>query len=186
MEYIAYFTVIIVTLALCFLVDTLFKRHRKKKGNPNQVKPNKRSAAFGIILCFLALAIGFNFLDTWYMVLGAIVVLAMGAFLLVVYGCTAIVYDEDGFTYKTPLHKAKTYCYADITGQNALLTRSGVNSMLLVGDSEIHIYESMEGVNDFLKTAYHGWLQAKGMTEAECPPPNPTYLVWFPEPENGG
>lgn len=182
MEYIAYFTVIIVTLAICFLVDTLFKRRRNRRGVPNRVKPQKRTATFGIILSFLGMAFAFRVADGWLLLAGAIVVLAMGIFLIGVYFLTGIVYDQDGFTYKALFRKAKTYRYADITGETALLTRSGVNAMLLVGEDEVHIYQSMDGLNNFLKTAYQGWLKARGMREEDCPPPNPTYFVWFPEP----
>lgn len=186
MEYVAYFTIIAVTLLLCWLVDTLCKRLRARKDVRNRVKPQTRSAAFGVILCFLSIVFALNFLKVWYAVLAAVFLLAMGILLIVVYCRTTISYDAEEFTYQTPFHRAKTYRYADITGQMAVLARSGVNTMLMVGDAEIHLYESMTNVNDFLKTAYRGWLAATGKTEEECPPVNPSYLVWFPEPENGG
>lgn len=186
MEYVAYFTIIAVTLLLCWLVDTLCKRLRTRKDVRNRVKPQTRSAAFGVMIGFFGVVCLLNFAKVWYVILGALLLLAMGILLIVVYARTTIFYDAEEFTYQTPFHRAKTYRYADITGQTAVLTRSGVNTMLMVGGAEIHLYESMTAVNDFLKTAYHGWLNAHGKTEEECPPVNPSYLVWFPEPENGG
>lgn len=183
MEYIAYFTVIFVTLGCCFLVDHLLKRHKEKQGEQRRVRPAKRSVLFGIIVCFLGLVFALNFgAKSWLIFAGAIICLLMGVTLIVVYFCTGITYDEQGFTYRAPGRRAAQYRYADITGERALMTRGGVNAALMVGENEIYLYESMDGVGIFLKTAYEGWLKAKGLDSESCPPPNPACLVWFPEP----
>lgn len=182
MKYIAYFTVIIFTFGCCFLVDNLLKRHSAKKGRLCRVRPAKRSVLFGIIISFLALVFGLYFGDKhWLVLVGAVICLLFGIGMIAVYCFTGITYDEQGFTYRALGRKTKHFRYADITGERALLTRSGVNAVLLLGDDEVYLYESMEGVHAFLKAAYEGWLSARNLDGEAFPPPNPTYLVWFPE-----
>lgn len=181
MQYVAYISVMIITFSACFGVDTLLKHFQNRKPTFGKVKPQKRTAVFGIVLAFLGLAVALNFTSVSYGLFCGVIVGAMGVFLLVVYCGTTIAYDEHGFSYHTPLHRAKSYRYGDIVGQTALMTRSGVNTMLYVGNDEIHLYQSMEGLQDFLQTAYRGWLAEKNLTEEECPPPNPTYYQWFAE-----
>ncbi len=181
MKYIAYFTVIALTFGMCFLVDTLCKRLRGKRRGPNRVRPQKRTAAFGIILAFLGLSFAVGVRGHWLVVVGSALLLLLGGMLITVYFATGLTYDQAGFTYKTPFHRAKAYRYEDITGQNTLLTRAGVQVLLRVAGDEVQLYEAMEGLNDFFSTAYEGWLKARGLTREQCPPPNPAYYVWFPE-----
>lgn len=183
-QYLPYIIVAALTFAICFAVDSLSKRRRRGQPARRQVKPRRTTVVFGLVLSFFGLGVGLRFLgqDTLITVCSAGVLL-MGVGLLYVYGATAIVYDDEGFTDKAPFRRPKRHDYGDIRGERALMTRSGVNAMLYAGQDEVHIYQSMEGVQEFLKTAYHGWLAQTGRTQDDCPPPNATYLVWFPEPE---
>lgn len=183
-QYLPYLIVAILTFSLCFLVDSLSKRRRRGRPAVRRVKPRKLAISFGLALTFFGLGAGLRFLgEDVLLTVCCAGVLLMGIALIAIYLSTSIVYDDEGFTDKAPFRKAKRHRYGEIRGQTSLLTRSGVNAMLLAGDDEVHIYESMDGVQEFLQAAYHGWLAQTGRTEADCPPPNPTYLVWFPEPE---
>lgn len=183
-QYIPVIVVAVVTFGICFLVDWLLKRRKKNQVPQNKVRPQRRTLVFGLVLSFLALSIGLGYMEQGALiVVGCCVIFLMGVLLLYIYGATSIVYDDEGFTDKAPFRKARRFSYGDITGEMAVMARSGVNAMLYVGKNEVHLYQSMAGVQDFLKTAYHGWLAQTGRTEDECPPPNPMYLVWFPEPD---
>lgn len=182
-KYIPVLVVMVLTFALCFGVDLLCKRLRRNRPPRNQVKPQRKTMAFGIGLSFLGLAIGLNFWSQSTLIAACcVVIFLMGIGLMFIYLTTSIVYDEEGFESKAPFRKTRRFRYGEIRGELALLARSGANAMLYVGEEEVQLYQSMVGVNDFLQTAYHGWLKQTGRTEEEFPPPNPMYLVWFPEP----
>lgn len=183
-QYIPYIVTAVLTFGVCILVDFLSRRRAKKKAAYRKVKPAKRTTFFGTILTFLGIVVLLFYTSKFgiWAIIGGSLILLLGLFMLLIYLCTGITYDESSCTCRTLGHRAKTLRYADITGQTALYTRSGVSTMLHFGKETVDVYESMAGVSDFLSTAYEGYLKAKGLTREEYPAPNPGSLLWFKEP----
>lgn len=183
MQYVILLAFMAAVFGICFLVDRLIK-HFIPQDDRKAVRLPRKSAIFGILLTFVAFAAPLMFWEQleWYIRIGCGIVLLMGVFLLVQYFSFSIRYDEEGFTYRTLGKKAMTCRYEDILGQKSLLTRSGVNATLYTKQGEVPIYSAQVGVQDFLKTAFAAWCRETG-TDPESVENNPSYLVYFPEPQ---
>jgi hypothetical protein len=181
-KYLPYLLVAAFTFLICFLVDLIARRGRRETSD-RRVRPQRRTLIFGVVISFLALVLGLQFLElSWLAPVAGGVCLLLGIGLILVYFGSVIVYDDRGFTCRSLWKHPKHYCYADITGERALLARSGVNAVLFLGQEQVYLYQSMQGVNEFLRTAYEGYLAAKGLSDADFPAPNPGNMIWFPEP----
>ena len=172
---------------ICFLVDMLIKALRRKNHAPQAcVRPPRKSAVFGILLIFFPLMVLLWWMppegDTLLLV-GSIIVLVMGIVLLVSHFSVGICYDDDSFTYRSLGKKPMRYTYDQIRGQRSLLTKSGVNTTLFVGNDTIVLYEAMQGASTFLSKAFFRWCQAKGI-DPDAVENNPRMLTWFPDPDD--
>ena len=108
--------------------------------------------------------------------------LLLGVILLVNYCSFAVYYDDETFLYKDLRHRKKIYHYSQITGQQSLMTRSGINTMLFVGGDTVELNSGMQGVSDFLSKAFHRWCEQKGV-DPDSVENNPAMLTYFPQPE---
>ncbi len=186
MKYVLYLLLIAVIFGLVALVDLacrkLFPKAEIRKTG-QAVKMPRISSIFGVILTafgFLALLF-IPMKDHLLLLIGCIVVVLMGVYLLVNYFRFGIWYDKEKFVYRTLTKKEKTYFYKDIRGQRAFLARSGFNTTLYVGEDEIPLYCAMEGLGEFLDKAFYRWCQETG-TDPESVENNPGGWVFFPEP----
>ena len=169
---------------LCFLADKLLKKAFPKPEG-KQVKPPRRGVVFGVVLAFLGLAVAFGFWSKadWPFRICCFAVSAMGVFLLLQYFSFSLVYDESGFYYREKLGKSRHYTYEEILSQRSFLTRSGVNTTLYLESGEVHLYEALDGIRDFLTTAFYAWCEIKSI-KPESIKNNPEMLTYFPEPED--
>ena len=172
---------------LCWGVDNLIKKLFPK--HPQQesgkaVRLPRYGVIVGIFMTFVAFVAELFFFEEleWYLHVACVVTLAMGVFLLWQNLAFGIFYDSEGFVYRDLRHKAKFYAYKDILGQKSLLTRSGVHSTLYLEGGEIIVYSAMQGLNEFLRYAFHHWCEEKGI-DPDTVENNPQYLTYFPECE---
>ena len=181
MQYVILFLIMAAVFGICFLVDRLCRKIFPGDGR-KAVRLPRRSVIFGILLTFFAFAVMLSFWQelSGYLRAGCFIVLAMGLFLLAQYFAFSIRYDAEGFTFRALGKKPYTAKYADILGQKALITRSGVNSSLYLKDGEVPIFSAQVGAQEFLKTAFAAWCEAKGI-DPDTVENNPAYLVYFPE-----
>lgn len=187
-----YLFVLIVCAAVflvCFLIDTLLKlifpKSRLEKSK-QVVRPPRRSAVIGVILTFAGAAMLVKLLpeksDVLFLI-GSIVAVIFGVILLCTYFSIAIYYDDEGFLYKAWGHGKKEFRYSQIKGQQSLLTRGGVNTILFVGDEEINLYSAMQNLNAFLSKAFFKWCAAKGI-DPDTVENNPRMATYFPDPDD--
>ena len=173
-----------LVFALCYAVDLLLKRLFPKtplQQTGKAVRMPRISSILGIGLTFAAFAaILFFWAEfTWVVRIACLLTLGVGIFLLVQFFSFAVYYDEEGFEYRALGHKAKTYAYSEIRGQKSILSRSGVVSSLYVGDDELQLTSSMQGLNEFLQYAFRRWCEETD-TDPDTVENNPQYLTYFP------
>jgi len=187
MQYVLYFLLVAVIFGLVVLVDLLLKKlfpreHAMKSGKA--VRMPRYSSILGVIMTALSF-VALLFLplegETFLMV-GCVMVLVMGLYLVISYARFGIFYDDEQFTYRTMTRKARTYRYSDIQGQRAFLAKSGLNTTLYTADDEIQLYSAMQGLSDFLSKAFFRWCDQKGI-DPDTVENDPTMLLFFPDPE---
>lgn len=185
MKYVLYILLIAAIFGLVALVDFVIGRLFPKKEiqkTGNTVRLPRYSSILGLMMTLLAL-FALLFLDlseNTALAVGCVVVLIMGIFLLVNFWRFGIWYDEEKFVYRTLTKREKTYYYKDITGQQAILAKSGVNTTLFVGGDALELYESMQGLGNFLSKAFYAWCRIKEI-DPDTVENNPQMLVYFPE-----
>lgn len=172
------------TFGLCFVIDRLIQRLRRRRTGgavPRIVRQPKRAAGIGIVLSVAGLAL-MLFLRSPLGLWGGLVIALMGAVLLGSYFLLFIEYDDEGFTYRTLKGKSR-FLYNQIRGEQAIATRSGINAILYVGNTTVEVSEAMDGVREFLQHAYYARCRQLHIEPESCPPPAPRELLWFPAPE---
>ena len=176
-----------VVFLLCFLIDRLIRALRPKSGLGKGVKfvrMPRRSFIFGIILLLFPVAAVLFWLpkDETLLRVGCGVIFAMGILLLYYFFSFSIRYDGQSFEYRDLRHKRTSFTYDQIKGQRSVTTRSGVQTVLFVGDDSLMLSEAMQGVNEFLSTAFFKWCDLKGI-DPDSIENNPHMLTYFPDPE---
>ena len=187
MQYVLYVLLIAVIFGLVALVDFLLKKLFPKEGamkSGKAVRMPRYSAILGIIMTGLGF-VALLFLPMegeTFLMLGCVVVLIMGLYLVVSYARFGIFYDDEQFTYRTLTQKAKTYRYSEIRGQRSFVAKSGLNTMLYAAGDEIRLYSAMQGLGDFLNKAFFRWCDQTGI-DPDTVENNPSMLHFFPDPE---
>ena len=176
----------LLVFGLCFLVDKLYYRltQRRLASLAGMVRLPRRSVVFGIVIDAVAIA-ALLFLAPkqgwiWRALGGALLVI--GTYMIFNYCTTRIDYDDEGFTYRQGFRKKQRLLFRDIRGETAFAARSGINATLFVGEEEVNVYSSMEGVQEFLRVAFQSWCRSRGIDPDTANPPNPGNLIWFNEP----
>ena len=188
MQYVLYILLVAVIFGLVALADLLLKKLFPKNSamkSGKAVRMPRYSAIFGIIMTLLSI-IALLFLpmeSEKFLMLGCVVVLIMGVYLLTSYIRFGVFYDDEQFVYRTLMKKAKTYRYGDIEAQKAFLAKSGLNTTLYVAGDEIQLYSAMQGLSDFLNKAFFRWCEQKGI-DPDTVENDPSMLVFFPEPKS--
>jgi len=185
LKYILYILLIAVILGIIALIDRLLKKlfPSPKTGSANTVRQPRYAPIVGLLfallglICLLWVPIGTETL-LW---IGGLIAFLIGAYVLVSFLRFGIFYDDDGFTYRTLTRAAKTYHYADITGQRSFVAKSGLNTTLYVDGDEIPLNGSMQGVTDFLRKAFYVWCRERGL-DPDAMQTDPATLTYFPEP----
>lgn len=180
--------VIIATLALCYAVDKgFYKIFRRKPQHQSgkSVRLTKKYMLSGIlILVFAAILLAASFTaennaSKMRIIAGALALMGGG---LVVYFITfGVYYDNATFLFSAFGKKSQAYRYGQILEQQLLVTKGGICVELFLDDGrDVDLYANMDGVYEFLDTAFAGWCKEKGLTIADCPWHDPANSCWFP------
>lgn len=184
MKYILYILLIAVIFGLVALVDFVFGKlfpRLKAPKTAKAVRMPRYSFVLGILIVVLGI-MGLLFYTEadWFLRIGMVAAMVMGLYMTVNYISFGIFYDAEGFTYRTLTKKAVFYRYSDITGQRSFLARSGLNTSLLMGETEIPLNGAMKGLPDFMSYAFFAWCRETGR-DPDQQEYDPTTLRYFPE-----
>lgn len=185
MQYVYLLIIAALVFGLCFLIDFLFKKlfpKSKLEGSKRVVRMPRRSAIWGLILTLFPVVVLLFWLppegDT-ALTIGCVVAILFGLVLLVQYFSFGIWYDEETFLFKDLRRGRRTYHYSQIKGQQSLMTRSGIQATIFVGEDVIEVSSAMQGLPDFLDKAFYRWCAAKGI-DPDSVENNPAMLTYFP------
>lgn len=190
MQWILILLIAAAVFAVCYLVDRGFsKRFRSKSQHRSglAVRANKRYGVFGVLLSVLGiLAICTGVGGEIVLLLGGVIVLAMGAGLAIYYLSFGVFYDEETFLYSRFGKKDVTHAYRDIVGQKLYLIQGGnvVVELHLTDGSVLSLQSTMDGVYPFLDAAFSGWCRQTGRDSENCPFHDPAQSLWFPTVED--
>ena len=176
-----------IVFLVCFLIDKLIQRLRPKTPRGKGIKfvrMPRRAFLFGLVLTlFPVLAVLFWLpREETLLRAGCGLIFAMGIVLLVYFFSFSIRYDDTGFEYHDLRHKRTLFTYDQIRGQRSLLTRSGVQTVLFAADDSLMLSEAMQGVSEFLNTAFFKWCKLKEI-DPDSIENNPRMLTYFPDPD---
>lgn len=171
-----------LVFGLCFLVDKLTGRLRKKAGLSPVVRLPLRYPVAAALLTLTAVGAGIYAVVKHSGLFGGVaaVLLALAVYFLYCYGQMGIDYDEERFTFRKGKVSQK-FAFGDIDGQRVAVSRRSFCLVLCLGKDEVVIYGNMQGVQPFLNTAYQGWCRAKGLDPEAQDWHNPADFRWFPD-----
>ncbi len=185
--------VIILTAAavfgVCHLVDKAFTKLFRSKAQHRSgmaVRVNKRYGVFGVGLTVIGiLAICLGVTSGLALMLGGIVVLAMGICLAVYYLTHGIFYDGESFLVASFRKQDRVYQYEEIQEQKLYLVQGGsvIIELYLLDGTSVSLQSSMDGIYLFLDTAFAGWCIQKGIDPQSCDFHDPSKSWWFPHEE---
>ena len=186
--------VIILTAAavfgVCHLVDKAFTKLFRSKAQHRSgmaVRVNKRYGVFGVGLTVIGiLAICLGVTSGLALMLGGIVVLAMGICLAVYYLTHGIFYDGESFLVASFRKQDRVYQYEEIQEQKLYLVQGGsvIIELYLLDGTSVSLQSSMDGIYLFLDTAFAGWCIQKGIDPQSCDFHDPSQSLWFPTVED--
>lgn len=188
MEWVAYLIVAALTFALCFLADKGFTRlfrSKPQQRSGKSIRLTRRYGSFGTILLVLGIAAIFSGIRSgWLLIAGGCLIGLVGIGLIVYYLSYGIYFDGDSFLYATFGRRSVTYRYAQIRAQQ-LYTASGnvVIELNMTDGKTIPLQSSMDGVYDFLDTAFAGWCAQTGTRAEDCAFHDPDNNCFFPPME---
>lgn len=190
MQFVIVLLIAAAVFGVCYLVDKGFSKAFRGKAQHRSgmaVRANKRFGVFGVVLTVLgvmAFCIGIG--DGPVLIVGGLIVFAMGIFLAVYYLSFGIFYGEDSFLVSSLGKKSDAYRYSDIEGQKLYLITGGniVVELQMRGGKTVSLQSTMDGVYPFLDTAFSGWCRQKGLAEDQCDFHDPSKSWWFPHEES--
>lgn len=170
---------------ICFLADKGFAklfRSQPQHQSGLSVRPNKKYAAFGLILAILGLGAVFTGLkDDKVLLFGGCFVIILGICLVIYYLSTGLFYDDETFLYLSFGKKSVTYHYRDIQAQQLYNAQGNLMVELYMTDGKsVHVHGNMVGAFDFLDKAFSGWCAQKGIAAEDCAFHDPSNSCWFP------
>ncbi|MBP3478261.1 MAG: hypothetical protein J6K03_02105 [Oscillospiraceae bacterium] len=190
MDFIVILVLAALTFSLCFLVDKLHQklfRSRQQHRTGKAVRLNKKFGAFGLILFILGLAALFTGLPSnWVLIAGGILIMLTGIGLVVYYMTYGIFYDSDSFLYTTFGKKSISYRYGQISHQQLYVLQGG-NILLelhMKDSSAVQLQLQLAGAEDFLNTAFLGWVQQNNIDIRTTNFHDPKNSCWFPSGED--
>lgn len=190
MEYIGVLVVAALVFGVCFLVDKGFTklfRSQAQHRSGTAVRLNKKYGAFGLILAVLGIAaIITGISQSVVLLVGGIIVVAMGAALVVYYMTFGIFYDGESFVFTTFGKKSRTYHYSQIRSQQLYVVQGGnvIVELHMTDDSAVQVQLALQGAENFMNTAFLGWVRQKNIDIREnCDFHDPENSCWFPAEE---
>ena len=175
---------------ICFAVDKAFTKAFRSKAQHRSgmaVRANKLYGLAGLVLSILGIlgfltGLGANIL----LLIGGLVVLALGIALIVYYLSFGIFYDGETMLVCAFGKKDREYFFREIQGQKLYLIQGG-NIMVelhMSDGSAVSLQSSMDGIYTFLDTAFAGWCMQKGIEPQSCTFHDPSQSLWFPTVED--
>jgi hypothetical protein len=187
MEYIGVLVVAALVFGVCFLVDKGFTklfRSQAQHRSGTAVRLNKKYGAFGLILAVLGIAAFITGISQSIVLLvGGLIVIAMGAALVVYYMTFGIFYDDESFVYTTFGKKSRTYHYSQIRSQQLYVVQGGniIVELHMTDGSAVQVQLALQGAENFMNTAFLGWVRQKNIDIREnCDFHDPQKSCWFP------
>ena len=119
------------------------------------------------------------------LIVGGLIVFAMGVFLAVYYLSFGIFYDGESFLMSRFGKKDAVHRYEEIVGQKLYVVQGGsvVAELYLKDGSTVSLQSTMDGVYPFLDTAFAGWCLQTGRDPESCDFHDPSKSLWFPPVE---
>ena len=172
---------------ICFLIDRLLKKLFPKtelEKSDRVVRMPRKSAVFGLLLILFSVIAVLLWIppEETALCVGCGVVFLMGIVLLWYYFSFSIHNNDTSFQLRDLAHKKTVFSYGQITAQQSLVTKSGINITLFIGDDTVMLTEAMQGVSEFLSTAFFKWCEQTG-TDPDSVKNNPRMLTFFPAPK---
>lgn len=182
-----YILAAVLTFGAMFAIDKGFTklfRSQAQHHSGTAVRLKKGYGVAAVLLCVLAVLSLLQFVGNGdkLMLLCFFVLLTMGAGLGVYYVTHGIFYDDESFLYTTLGKKARTYRYADITGQKLYVLQGGsyLVDLYMTDDTTVSVQTSMEGAYAFLDKACHARFRQLGINSFECDWFDSDNSCWFP------
>ena len=175
---------------ICFAVDKAFTKAFRSKAQHRSgmaVRANKLYGLAGLVLSILGIlgfltGLGANIL----LLIGGLVVQALGIALIVYYLSFGIFYDGETMLVCAFGKKDREYFFREIQGQKLYLIQGG-NIMVelhMSDGSAVSLQSSMDGIYTFLDTAFAAWCMQKGIDPQSCTFHDPGQSLWFPTVED--
>lgn len=190
MEYIGVIIVAALVFGVCFLVDKGFTklfRSQAQHRSGTSVRLNKKYGAFGLILAVLGIAAIITGIgQSIVLLIGGVIVVAMGAALVVYYMTFGIFYDGESFVFTTFGKKSRTYRYSQIRSQQLYMVQGGnvIVELHMTDGSAVQVQLALEGAEKFMDTAFLGWVHQRNIDIREnCDFHDPENSCWFPAEE---
>ena len=175
---------------ICFAVDKAFTKAFRSKAQHRSglaVRANKLYGLAGLVLSILGIlgfltGLGANIL----LLIGGLVVLALGIALIVYYLSFGIFYDGETMLVCAFGKKDREYFFREIQGQKLYLIQGGniLVELHMADGSAVSLQSSMEGIYTFLDTAFAAWCMQKGIDPQSCTFHDPSQSLWFPTVED--
>ena len=188
MDFLIFFVLLGLVFGACYAIDKGFAhffRNQAQHHSGLAVRLNKKYGAFGVLLMVLGVAsLLASLKGDKVLLIGGVVVILLGIWLVIYYMTCAIFYDEDAFIFNSISKKKKTYAYREIRAQQLYNASGNVVVELHMEDgSVVTVQSAMSGAYDFLNFAFAAWCRQKGVTEESCSFYDPANSCWFPPVE---
>lgn len=188
MDYIFVILFAAVVLGLCWLVDrgyTKLFRSKAQHKSGLSLRQNKRYGSIGFILAVIGAAAVITAPDNTAVIIGGVILMALGIGLVIYYMSTGIYYDEDTFLWESLGKKNRTYRYDQIRCQQLYVMQGGGTIVELHMDDgkAIQVVSTMLGSDQFLQYAFVRYCHQKGLDPENCPFHDPENNLWFPVKE---
>lgn len=173
---------------ICYAVDKSFSKAFRSKAQHRSgtaVRVSKMYGIMGIALCVIGVLSLVVSAGSVLLLVGGLIVLAMGAAMAVYYLTRGIFYDAESFLVSGFGQKGTAHFYRDIREQRLYLVQGGnvIIELHLTDGSTVSLQSNMDGVYPFLDTAFAGWCQQTGTDPRSCSFYNPSNHWWFPHEE---
>ena len=175
---------------ICFAVDKAFTKAFRSKAQHRSgmaVRANKLYGLAGLVMMILGIlgfltGLGANIL----LLLGGLVVLALGIALVVYYLTFGVFYDGETMLVCAFGKQDREYFFREIQGQKLYLVQGGniIVELHMADGSAVSLQSSMEGIYTFLDTAFAAWCMQKGYDPQSCTFHDPSQSLWFPTVED--
>ena len=190
MTFVAILLIVAAVFGLCYAVDKLFSalfRSKAQHRSGMAVRAAKRYGIFGVILSVIGiLGIAGGAGSDTVLLVGAVIVLLMGAGFAVYYLSFGVFYDGETFLVSSFGKQSREYHFRQILGQKLYLVQGGniIVELHMEDGTTVSLQSSMEGIYPFLDTAFAAWCLQTGRDPQSCDFHDPSQSLWFPTVED--